>query len=86
MTNLSWGAMVREGLAMRRNHKLTWSQLIMAANTPMLLREGLVNGNTEAGVLAAGQVAGALRDLPTCEELITRIVHDASEIIGRLPR
>jgi len=86
LTNLSWRAMVREGLAMRRNHKLTWSQLIMAANTPMLLREGLVNGNTEAGVLASGQVAGALRDLPTCEELITRIVHDASEIIGRLPR
>jgi NAD(P)H-dependent flavin oxidoreductase YrpB (nitropropane dioxygenase family) len=86
LTNLSWAAMAREGLAMRRNHKLTWSQLIMAANTPMLLREGLVNGNTEAGVLASGQVVGALRDLPTCEELITRIVRDATEIIEGLPR
>jgi NAD(P)H-dependent flavin oxidoreductase YrpB (nitropropane dioxygenase family) len=86
LTNLSWRAMVGEGLAMRRNHKLTWSQLVMAANTPMLLREGLVKGNTEAGVLASGQVVGALRDLPTCEELITRVVGEASEIIGRLPR
>ncbi|TDV52360.1 NAD(P)H-dependent flavin oxidoreductase [Actinophytocola oryzae] len=86
LTNLSWAAMAREGLAMRRNHKLTWSQLVMAANTPMLLREGLVNGSTEAGVLASGQVVGALRDLPTCEELITRVVREAGEIIGGLPR
>jgi NAD(P)H-dependent flavin oxidoreductase YrpB (nitropropane dioxygenase family) len=86
LTGLSWRAVVREGLAMRRNHERTWSQLVMAANTPMLLREGLVNGNTEAGVLASGQVAGALRDLPSCAELITRIVTEASEIIDRLPR
>ncbi|MFL6121568.1 NAD(P)H-dependent flavin oxidoreductase [Actinophytocola sp.] len=86
LTDLSWRSMVREGLAMRRNHKLTWSQLVMAANTPMLLREGLVRGNTEAGVLASGQVVGALRDLPTCEELIGGIVREASEIIERLPR
>jgi len=85
MTGLSWTAMVREGLAMRRNHKLTWSQLVMAANTPMLLREGLVKGNTAAGVLASGQVVGALRDLPTCEELITRIVTEAGEIVRGLP-
>lgn len=86
LTGLSWQAMLREGLAMRRNHKLTWPQLIMAANTPMLLREGLVKGNTDAGVLASGQVVGALTDLPTCEELITRIVTEASEIIEHLPR
>jgi NAD(P)H-dependent flavin oxidoreductase YrpB (nitropropane dioxygenase family) len=52
----------------------------------MLLREGLVKGNTDAGVLASGQVVGVLKDLPTCEELITRVVAEASEIIGRLPR
>jgi NAD(P)H-dependent flavin oxidoreductase YrpB (nitropropane dioxygenase family) len=84
LTNLSWRAMLREGLAMRRNHKLSWSQLIMAANTPMLLREGLVRGNTEAGVLASGQVVGTLRDLPTCAELITSIVTDAEGILRKL--
>ncbi|HEX6353695.1 NAD(P)H-dependent flavin oxidoreductase [Actinophytocola sp.] len=84
LTNLSWRGMIREGLAMRHNHKVTWSQLIMAANTPMLLREGLVNGNTDAGVLASGQVAGALKDLPTCAELITGIVTDAEAILRKL--
>jgi NAD(P)H-dependent flavin oxidoreductase YrpB (nitropropane dioxygenase family) len=51
--------------------------VLMAANTPMLLRAGLVEGNTEAGVLASGQVAGVLGDLPSCAELISSIVADA---------
>ncbi|MFC4853686.1 NAD(P)H-dependent flavin oxidoreductase [Actinophytocola glycyrrhizae] len=86
LTRLSWSSVVREGRTMRRTRKLSWSQLVMAANTPMLLREGLVKGNTDAGVLAAGQVVGALDDLPTCAELITRIVTEAADVIARLPR
>lgn len=71
--------MVRDGLAMRHGKELTWSQVLMAANTPMLLKAGLVEGNTEAGVLASGQVAGILADLPSCAELIEGIVADAVE-------
>ncbi|MFS8097067.1 nitronate monooxygenase [Lentzea alba] len=83
-TGLSWRAMIREGLAMKHGKDLTWSQVIMAANTPMLLKAGLVEGRTDAGVLASGQVAGILDDLPTCEELITTIVQDAEKIIDQL--
>ncbi len=83
-TGLSWPAMIREGLAMRHGRDLTWSQVVMAANTPMLLRSGLVDGRTDAGVLASGQVVGLLDDLPTCEELITGIVADATAIIRGL--
>ena len=64
-------------LAMRHGKELTWSQVVMAANTPMLLKAGLVEGNTDAGVLASGQVAGILDDLPSCAELIETIVSDA---------
>jgi NAD(P)H-dependent flavin oxidoreductase YrpB (nitropropane dioxygenase family) len=84
LTGLTWRAMIRDGLAMRRGRGLTWSQVIMAANTPMLLRAGLVEGRTDTGVLAAGQVVGVLDDLPTCAELITAIVTDAEEILARL--
>jgi len=83
-TGLSWPAMIREGLAMRHGRDLTWSQVVMAANTPMLLRSGLVDGRTDAGVLASGQVVGLLNDLPTCEELITGIVQQATGIIHGL--
>ncbi|MDX3660262.1 nitronate monooxygenase [Streptomyces sp. ID05-26A] len=83
-TGLSWRAMIREGLAMKHGKDLTWSQVIMAANTPMLLKAGLVEGRTDAGVLASGQVAGLLGDLPTCADLIETIVQDAEAAIDRL--
>lgn len=50
----------------------------------MLLKAGLVEGNTEAGVLASGQVVGMLDDLPSCQELIDRIVTEAVERIDAL--
>jgi NAD(P)H-dependent flavin oxidoreductase YrpB (nitropropane dioxygenase family) len=77
MSGMSWRSMIRDGLAMRHGKELTWSQIVMAANTPMLLKAGLVEGNTEAGVLASGQVAGIVDDLPSCAELIDAIVGDA---------
>jgi NAD(P)H-dependent flavin oxidoreductase YrpB (nitropropane dioxygenase family) len=84
LTGLSWKAMITEGLATKHSKEQTWSQMIMAANTPMLLRAGLVEGRSDAGVLASGQVVGMLADLPSCAELISGIVDDASAIITRL--
>ncbi|GAB2716280.1 NAD(P)H-dependent flavin oxidoreductase [Nocardia thraciensis] len=84
MTGMKWSTIVRDGLAMRKTKDLTWSQVIMAANTPMLLKSGLVEGNTHAGVLAAGQVTGIIEDLPTVKELVDRIVGDAAVRIDAL--
>ncbi|MFF2553015.1 NAD(P)H-dependent flavin oxidoreductase [Nocardia sp. NPDC058058] len=84
MTGMKWSTIVKDGLAMRKHKDLTWSQVIMAANTPMLLKAGLVEGNTHAGVLASGQVAGIIEDLPTVQELIDRIVADAITRIDAL--
>ena len=77
MSGMTWRSMISDGLEMRHGKELTWSQVVMAANTPMLLKAGLVEGNTDAGVLASGQVAGILDDLPSCAELIETIVSDA---------
>ncbi|MCH9721878.1 MAG: nitronate monooxygenase [Actinomycetia bacterium] len=77
MSGMTWPSMVRDGLAMRHGKELTWSQVVMAANTPMLLKAGLVDGNTGAGVLASGQVAGIVEDLPSCAVLIDQIVNEA---------
>ncbi|MEV4316596.1 nitronate monooxygenase [Actinocrispum sp. NPDC049592] len=84
LSGLSWTTMLREGRSMGKEMSL--SQVVMAANTPMLLRAGLVEGRTDAGVLAAGQVVGMLDDLPTCAELIHGIVGQATEILTRLPK
>jgi NAD(P)H-dependent flavin oxidoreductase YrpB (nitropropane dioxygenase family) len=77
MSQMTWRSMITDGLAMRHGKDLSWSQVVMAANTPMLLKAGLVDGNTAAGVLASGQVAGIIEDLPSCGELIESIVQDA---------
>ncbi len=44
-------------------------------------REALENGDIDAGLIWAGQVQGLIHDIPTCKELIERIVHDAERII-----
>jgi nitronate monooxygenase len=84
MTGMKWSTLVKDGLAMKKSGDRTWQQIIMAANTPMLLKAGLVDGNTDAGVLASGQVVGLLGDLPTCQDLIDGIVADAIERIDSL--
>ena len=63
---------------------LKWSQVALAANTPMLLRAGLVEGRLDAGVLSSGQVAGVIDDLPSVAELIARIMNEAEQTLKRL--
>ncbi len=84
MTGLTLGSMLSEGRAMRRSMNLTWAQTIMAANTPMLLKSALVDGNVDSGVMASGQVVGVIADLPSCAELIDRIMAEASEVLVNL--
>lgn len=85
-TGASWPELAREAVEHRRGRGLTWAQTLMAANTPMLLRRGLVEGRTDAGVLASGQVAGMLDDLPTCRDVIEGAVCDAHAVLSRLGR
>lgn len=84
MTGMRWTAMLRDGASMRKSGERTWQQIIMAGNTPMLLKAGLVDGNTDAGVLASGQVVGMINDLPSCDELIQSIMTQAHERLTAL--
>ena len=45
-------------------------------------REVYTEGDLEHGVWSAGMVVGLIDDVPTCGELISRIVEDAEQIIG----
>lgn len=84
LSGTSWPAMIREGLAMRRAHELDYSQILLAANTPMLLKAAMIDGRPEVGVLASGAVAGVIDDLPSCQELIERIMAEAESVLKRL--
>ena len=69
---------------MRKALDLTFAQMLMAANTPMLLKATMIDGNIDAGVLASGQVVGVIKDLPTCDELIQRIIDEAETALKEL--
>jgi NAD(P)H-dependent flavin oxidoreductase YrpB (nitropropane dioxygenase family) len=76
--------LVQEGLAMRKSQELTWSQLAMAANAPMLIKAALVDGSADVGVLPTGQVTGVIEELPTVAELVEGIVAEARATLARL--
>lgn len=84
ISGLSWSRMVRDGLAMRHGKDLSWSQVLLAANTPMLLKASMVDGRTDLGVMASGQVAGVIEDLPSCEELVGRLMKEAQRTLEAL--
>jgi NAD(P)H-dependent flavin oxidoreductase YrpB (nitropropane dioxygenase family) len=84
LSGSSWPDLVREGLAMKRSRELSWSQVGMAANAPMLYRAGLHEGREDVGIAASGQVVGLLDDVPSCAELIDRIVAEAAATLRRL--
>ncbi|MBL1095634.1 NAD(P)H-dependent flavin oxidoreductase [Streptomyces coffeae] len=85
LSGMGWARMARDGLAMRRGRELTWSQVLLAATTPMLLKASMVDGRTDTGVMASGQVAGVIDDLPSCAELVDRVMAQAEAVRARLP-
>ncbi|MFC9860720.1 MULTISPECIES: NAD(P)H-dependent flavin oxidoreductase [unclassified Streptomyces] len=85
ISGLSWPRMLREGLATKHGKDLTWSQVLLAANTPMLLKASMVDGRTDLGIMASGQVAGLIEDLPSVAELVTRTMKEAHQARATLP-
>ena len=69
---------------MKRNQDLTWSQIALAANAPMLIKASMVDGHNDVGVLPTGQVTGVIGELPTVAELLDRIMNEAESALKRL--
>ncbi|GAA3129782.1 NAD(P)H-dependent flavin oxidoreductase [Streptosporangium carneum] len=84
VSGMSWPGMIRDGLAMKHGKELSWSQVLMAANTPMLLKAAMVDGRPDLGVMASGQVVALIDDLPSCEELIDAVVTQAADVLRGL--
>jgi NAD(P)H-dependent flavin oxidoreductase YrpB (nitropropane dioxygenase family) len=84
LSGRSWRSIVDEGRAMKRAQELTWSQVVMAANTPMLLKAAMVDGRPDLGVMSSGQVVGLIDDLPSVADLVDRIVREAEAVLARL--
>ncbi len=83
-STLTWPDLIRQGRAMRHGTGLSWDQALMAANTPVLLKAAMVGGRPDAGLMPSGQVTGLIEDLPSCAELIGRIMTEAERRLAVL--
>jgi NAD(P)H-dependent flavin oxidoreductase YrpB (nitropropane dioxygenase family) len=83
-TGATLGGLWRSARAHRRDSELTWPQVVMAANAPMMTKAALVEGRTDVGVLPTGQVVGVIAALPTVAEVIEEVVAEASAVLRRL--
>ena len=84
VTGTSLPELLEEGIAMKQNQELTWSQLAMAANAPMLTKATMVDGKIEAGILPTGQIAGVIDEIPSVADLLRRIMAEAEETLERM--
>jgi nitronate monooxygenase len=71
-------------MKMRSNQGLTLEQSMMVANAPMLAKKGMSEGDPVNGYLPGGSIAGVIDDIPTCAELIARIMSEAEATIAAL--
>ena len=77
LTGARLGELVAAARGMQREGGLSFGQALMAANSPVLIERSMIQGRPDQGVMSTGLVAGVLADLPSCEELVARMVADA---------
>ncbi|MEZ5310524.1 MAG: nitronate monooxygenase [Microthrixaceae bacterium] len=80
---VSLSDLAKAGLQMRKDQELSWSQMALAANAPMMTKAAMVDGDPEVGILPTGQVVGAIGDLPPVAELIESIMVGAAQVVER---
>jgi NAD(P)H-dependent flavin oxidoreductase YrpB (nitropropane dioxygenase family) len=84
VTGASLRELIRAATSLRRGEKLTRAQTIMAANAPMLARKAMTEGDPVHGYLPGGSVAGVIEDVPSCAELVERIIAEAERTLASL--
>ena len=80
-TGASWLHFIKAARGMTGHGDVPLRQAMMAATMPMLIQKAVVGGDIENGVMATGVVGGRIAEVPSCQELIDRIVEEAR---GRL--
>jgi len=83
-TGASWLDFIRAARGMTGHGDVPLRQAMMAATMPMLIQKAVVEGDIEHGVMATGVVGGRIADVPTCSELIDRIMAEARARLAAL--
>jgi NAD(P)H-dependent flavin oxidoreductase YrpB (nitropropane dioxygenase family) len=84
ITGARLGDMLDSARRMGHDTEGGYGRALMAAIAPVLFQRSMIAGLPEQGLIATGQVAGRLGDLPSCAELVERIVKEARERLAAL--
>ena len=83
-TGASWAEMLRSARGMTAHGDMPLKQAIMAATMPVLIRKAVVEGDVEHGVMATGIVGGRIAEVPSCRQLVDRIMAEARDRIAAI--
>ncbi len=72
------------GMRMKKAYQIPAGQLGNAAAGNRRIKKALVEADLEWGFMPCGQVCGRIDDIPSCQELIQRIMDEADDIMGEL--
>jgi NAD(P)H-dependent flavin oxidoreductase YrpB (nitropropane dioxygenase family) len=84
LTGASVAGLLSAARRMSQDSEMSFGQSMMAAIAPVMFQRSMLAGQPQQGLLATGQVAGRLEDLPGCDELIRNIVREARERLAAL--
>lgn len=80
----SWMSLIKSARGMTAHGAMPLKQAMMAATMPMLIQKAVVDGDIEHGVMATGVVGGRISEIPSCQQLVDRIVDEAHERLNAL--
>lgn len=83
-TGASWLHFIKAARGMTGHGDVPLKQAMMAATAPMLIQKAVVDGDIENGVMATGVVGGRITEVPTCQELVDRIMAEAEARLSAL--
>jgi NAD(P)H-dependent flavin oxidoreductase YrpB (nitropropane dioxygenase family) len=83
-TGASMGEMLQAAQGMAKEGGMSLPQAMMAASAPMLIQKAVVEGDADGGLMASGQVGGRITDIPSCAELVYRIMAAARARLAAL--
>jgi len=78
-TGASWRDFISAARGMTGHGEVPLKQAMMAATMPMLIQKAVVDGDIVNGVMATGVVGGRITEVPSCQELVDRIMLQARE-------
>ena len=78
MLGVSWWRFLVGGWSMRKEYEASVSELGHLAAAGVRITKAMVEGDADFGVMPSGQVCGRIDDTPSVQEVIERIVAEAS--------